>query len=107
MSIFSIFLTIHIIGGTLGLLAGTYITIAHKGDKIHKLVGKIFEISMLEAGICSFVLATLHHNDFLFAVGVFTIYLVSTGWHYLYLKDIAKGQKPLMIDWAIMAFMAF
>ncbi len=106
MSIFSIFLTIHIIGGTLGLLAGTYIAIAKKGDKQHKLVGKIFAVSMLGAGFCSFVLATLHRSDFLFVVGIFTIYMVATGWRYLYLKDIPNGQKPLLIDWIIMGFMA-
>lgn len=106
MSIFNIFLTIHIIGGTLGLLAGTYIAIAKKGDKQHKLVGKIFAFSMLGAGFCSFVLATLHRNDFLFVVGIFTVYMVATGWRYLYLKDIPNGQKPLLIDWLIIGFMA-
>jgi uncharacterized membrane protein len=106
MSIFNIFLTIHIIGGTLGLLAGTYISIAKKGDKRHKLVGKIFAFSMLGAGFCSFVLATLHRNDFLFVVGIFTVYMVATGWRYLYLKDIPNGQKPLLIDWLIIGFMA-
>lgn len=106
MSIFNIFLTIHIIGGTLGLLAGTYIAIAKKGDKQHKLVGKIFAFSMLGAGFCSFVLATMHRNDFLFVVGIFTIYMVATGWRYLYLKDILNGQKALLIDWLIIGFMA-
>jgi uncharacterized membrane protein len=103
---FNILLVLHIIGGTLGLLAGTYITIAKKGDKKHKLVGKIFALSMLGAGFCSFILATLHRNDFLFAIGIFTVYMVSTGWRYLYLRDIAKGQKPLMIDWVILGFMS-
>lgn len=105
MDIFRIFLTIHIIGGTLGLLSGTYIMIAKKGDKRHKLIGKIFAISILGAGICSFALAIIHRNDFLFAVGVFTIYLAGTGWRYLYLKNIANGQKPKIIDWALMIFM--
>lgn len=105
MDIFKIFLTLHIIGGTLGLLAGTYIMFAKKGDKLHKLIGKIFAISMLGAGVCSFVLATLHRSEFLFAVGIFTIYLASTGWRYLYLKNIIKGQKPIIIDWILMGFM--
>ena len=105
MDIFKIFLTIHIIGGTLGLLSGTYIMISKKGDKRHKLIGKIFAISILGAGICSFALAIIHRNDFLFAVGVFTIYLAGTGWRYLYLKNIANGQKPKIIDWALMIFM--
>lgn len=105
MDIFTVFLTIHIAGGTLGLLAGTYIMVAKKGDKRHQLIGKIFAISMLGAGICSFVLATLHRNEFLFAVGIFTIYLAGTGWRYLYLKNIIKGQKPILIDWILMGFM--
>ena len=105
MELFKIFLTIHIIGGTLGLLSGTYIMIAKKGDKRHKLIGKIFSICILGAGICSFALATIHRNDFLFAVGVFTIYLASTGWRYLHLKNIVNGQKPKIIDWILMTFM--
>ena len=60
---------------------------------------------MLGAGICSFILATMHRNDFLFAVGIFTIYMASTGWRYLYLKNIRNGQKPLIIDWLLIAFM--
>ena len=105
MDIFKFFLAIHIIGGTLGLLAGTYIMFAKKGNKRHKLIGKIFAISMLGAGICSFVLATLHRNEFLFSVGIFTIYLASTGWRYLYLKNILEGQRPIFIDWILIGFM--
>ena len=105
-TLFKIFLIIHIAGGTLGLLAGTVIMIAKKGDKRHRLLGKIFAISMLGAGVCSFVLASIHRNDFLFAVGVFTIYMAGTGWRYLYLKNIAIGQAAAAIDWALMIFMA-
>jgi uncharacterized membrane protein len=105
MDIFNFFLIIHIAGGTLGLLAGTYIMIAKKGDKRHKLIGKIFALSMIGAGICSFILATMHRSEFLFAVGIFTIYLTCTGWRYLYLKNISNGQKPLIIDWVLMGFM--
>lgn len=105
MDIFKFFLAIHIAAGTLGLLAGTYIMIAKKGDKRHKLIGRIFSICMLGAGFCSFVLATIHRNDFLFAVGVFTIFLAGTGWRYLYLKNIENGQRPKIIDWSLMIFM--
>jgi hypothetical protein len=60
---------------------------------------------MLGAGFSSLILASIHRNDFLFVIGIFTIYMVSTGWRYLYLKDIANGQKPLLIDWIIVGFM--
>ena len=105
MNIFNIILFIHVAGGTMGLLAGTYITIAKKGDKYHKLIGKVFAVSMIGAGICSFALAIMHRNDFLFSVGIFTIYMASTGWRYVYLKNLANGQKPLWIDWSLMVFM--
>jgi uncharacterized membrane protein len=105
MDIFTFFLTIHVLGGTLGLLAGTYIVIAKKGNKSHQLIGKLFSISMLGAGICSLILATIHRNDFLFTVGVFTVYLTSTGWRYMHLKNIPEGQKPKLIDWLLIVFM--
>lgn len=103
--LFTAFLILHVIGGTLGLLAGSYVMIAKKGDKTHKLIGKIFAYSMLASGLCSFVLSILHDNMFLFSVGVFTIFMASTGWRYLYLKNVANGQKPLIIDWILMVFM--
>jgi hypothetical protein len=89
----------------LGLLAGTFVMIAKKGDTWHKQAGKIFAYSMLLSGFCSLILASLHRNDFLFAVGVFTIYLTGTGWRYLYLKNIPKGQNPMLIDWCLVGFM--
>ena len=103
--LFKIFLMIHVAGGSVGMLAGTYVMFAKKGDKTHKKVGKLFAISMLGAGFCSLVLAALHHSNFLFAVGIFTIYMTGTAWRYLHLKKLADGQKPQTIDWLLVGFM--
>ena len=103
--LFKIFLVVHIAGGTLGLLAGTYVMIAKKGDQMHRRVGKLFALNMLGAGVSSLVLATLHHINFLFAVGIFTIYMTATAWRYLSLKNIADGQQPKSVDWFLMGFM--
>ncbi len=103
--LFKIILAIHVAGGTIGLMAGTYNMFSKKGGSAHKKIGKIFAISMLGTGFCSLILATMHSNNFLFAVGVFTIYLAGTGWRYLYLKKILEGQKPALIDWFLMMFM--
>jgi hypothetical protein len=105
MNFFKLFLAIHVLGGTIGLIAGTFIILAKKGDKRHKVIGKIFAVSMIGAGSCSLALATIHRNDFLFAVGFFTLYLTGTGWRYLHLKNIPDGQKPLNIDWALIILM--
>jgi uncharacterized membrane protein len=104
-TLFTILLTIHIIGGVLGLICGTINIIRKKGDKTHKLVGKGFLYGMLTAGAASFILAILHPSPFLFMVGVFSVYLVGSGQRYLSLKELNKGQKPLIIDYALSIFM--
>ena len=103
--IFKICLILHIIGGTLGIACGTINTIRKKGDKTHKLVGKIFLYGLLTAGFMSLILAQIHPNAFLFIIGIFTIFLVGTGQRYLSLKQFAHGQKPLLIDWILTIMM--
>lgn len=99
--VFKIFLTIHIVGGTTGLLTGIVNMIAKKGDSKHKFVGKLFSISMLTTGLSSLVLSVLHPSRFMFMVGIFTVYMVGTGNRYLYLKMLNNNQKPKIIDWAL------
>ena len=100
-TIFKIFLVIHIIAGTIGLLSGTINIIAKKGDKRHRLIGKFFLYAMLTVGLSAFVLSTMHENYFLFIVGVFTFYMAATGDRYLSLKGLNSGQKPKQIDWLL------
>jgi uncharacterized membrane protein len=102
--IFKVFLTLHIVGGSFGLLTGLLNIIRQKGDKNHKLIGKIFFVSMLMAGTSSLVLSYLHPNYFLFMVGVFTLYMVSSGQRYLKHKQQDKLDSKL-IDWIITIFM--
>jgi uncharacterized membrane protein len=99
--IFTTFLILHIIGGSVGLFTGTINLVRKKGDKNHKITGKVFSYSMLTAGISSLVLSILHSNYFLFMVGIFSVYLVGTGHRYLYLKLLGNGQQPKIIDWTI------
>ena len=103
--LFKTFLTLHIIGGTVGLFTGTINLVRKKGDKKHKLIGKMFTYAMLTAGFSSFALSIMHSNYFLFMVGVFTIYLVGTGNRYIYLKLLGTLQRPTIIDWTITAGM--
>lgn len=99
--IFKIFLTIHIIGGATGLLTGILNMVGNKGDSKHKIIGKIFSISMLTAGLSSLVLSVLHPSRFMFMVGIFTVYMVGTGNRYLHLRLLNKNQKPKIIDWIL------
>ena len=97
---FAIFLILHIIGGSVGLITGTINLVQRKGDKKHKLVGKIFASSMLIAGFSSLVLSIMHPNYFLFMIGVFTLYLVGTGYRYVYVRMLGGSRQPSMLDWA-------
>jgi uncharacterized membrane protein len=105
MELYTIFLILHIVGGTIGLLSGTINIIRRKGDKYHRLAGKFFFYGMLTAGVFSFALSILHPNYFLFIVGVFTIYMVLTGERYLHLRGLASGQKPKITDWTLTILM--
>lgn len=103
--LFKSFLTLHIIGGAVGLFTGTINLVRKKGDLKHRLTGKIFTYSMLIAGFSSLFLSILHPNYFLLMVGVFTIYLVGTGKRYIYLKMLGGQQRPKLIDWLITSSM--
>lgn len=98
---FKVFLFIHIISGTIGLLSGTLNMINKKGNKLHKQIGLFFFCGMLINGISALVVACIHFNVFLFIVGVFSIYMVSTAQRFLYLRGIHTGQKPKNGDWIV------
>lgn len=53
MTLFKIFLIVHIAGGSIGLLTGLLNIIQKKGGKKHKLIGRVFYFSMLVAGLSS------------------------------------------------------
>jgi uncharacterized membrane protein len=81
--LFKIFLAIHILGGSIGLLSGTLVMFLPKGNLLHRKIGKIFFVGMCIAGLVSLVLAILHPSRFLFLIGVFTLYMVIAGKQYL------------------------
>ena len=105
MVLFKVFLIIHIIAGALGLISGTMNVIRKKGDSKHRLVGRIFLYSMLTVGVSALVLSVMHTNYFLFIVGIFTLYMVSSGQRYLFLRQLAFNQKPTWVDWTLSIFM--
>lgn len=104
--IYKVFLVLHIVSGSVGILSGILNIIRKKGDKNHKLIGKLFFVSMLSVGISSLVLSCLHPNYFLFMIGVFTLYMVSSGQRYLKHKQQYKLDSKI-IDWAITISMLF
>lgn len=60
---------------------------------------------MLCTGFSSLVIAALHLDDFLFIVGIFSIYLVATGQRYLGMKKNSLQPIAQPIDWILTVLM--
>jgi uncharacterized membrane protein len=105
MDVYKLFLIVHIFAGSIGLIAGTIVIEAKKGNDFHRFIGNIFFYSMLFAGVSAFVLSILKSNVFLFILGVFTVYMVLTGKSYLYYKR-NKSSKIRVTDKLVFLLMS-
>jgi uncharacterized membrane protein len=104
-AVFTFFLIVHIVNGATGLIAGTINLIRRKGDVLHRRTGLIFVIAMLLTGSSAIVLSFLHPNHFLLIVGIFTIYMVSTGYRYIRLRLDQVDNDPKTLDWLLTGLM--
>ncbi|WP_298303097.1 DUF2306 domain-containing protein [Flavobacterium sp.] len=102
MNLFQILLVLHILGGSISLLLGLFIMITKKGNRIHKIVGKIYFYSMLTAAIVALPMSYLHPNYFLFIIGVFTAFMLLSGKRYLLKK---KTSDVTSTDWLLTIIM--
>src|SRR5579884_1757937 len=73
-------LFIHICGGTLGLVSGAAAMSFGKGSRGHVIAGRIFVVSMLIMSTGATFLGVQHHEPGNVSGGIFTAYLILTGW---------------------------
>jgi hypothetical protein len=100
--IFSILLVLHIVSGSIGLIAGTVAMIASKSGKAHRTAGKFFFYAMAGVFLTSIYMSIAHSNLFLLLVGFFSFYLAATGYRILFLKALhLKKIKPGLLDLCI------
>ena len=104
---FKIFIALHAIGGFISLIAGTISVIARKGNLWHKKAGMVFYYGMLVAGISGIVASLLpdHNNPFLFVVGLFSVYLVLSGYRALRfnkVKVMSELRYDKIISWSML-----
>ncbi|RDC68050.1 DUF2306 domain-containing protein [Rhodovulum sp. 12E13] len=95
-------LFLHILAGVAALAAAGVAVGSAKGGRLHRRSGNAYTLAMLFVGLSALVLAVAHPNPFLFAVGVFTLYLVFTGWRAAMMRD----GRPRRLDHAGGAVMA-
>lgn len=95
-------LFLHVLAGAISLGAAGAAIGSAKGSALHRQAGRIYTLAMLIVGLSALMLAALKPNAFLFAVGIFSLYLVFTGWR----AAIVRNGRPGWIDRACGALMA-
>lgn len=95
-------LLMHVFAGVAALAAAGVAVGSAKGGGVHRRAGNIYSLAMLVTGLSALVLATIRPNPFLLAVGVFSLYLVFTGWRSAMVRD----GRPRSLDHAGGAMMA-
>ena len=85
-------LIVHVIAGTIALLAGIVAMASRKGERTHRASGTVFFVSMLVMAIFADYLAIAIPEQIpnLF-IGTFTIYLVATAWLTVRRKERSVG----------------
>ena len=73
-------LFLHILSGFIGLVSGFAAMALRKGSRRHSLVGDVFTVSMLCLAAAGAYLGYLKDEVSNIAGGLFTFYLVATGW---------------------------
>ncbi len=104
----TIFIYIHAIFGGIGLITGIGSTLVKKGKPNHILLGKWFTWSMIISSLISLVIVRMpnHINNFLFLIGLFTIYMVLAGNRALTFKSVKKT-KANAVDKLVSGAMIF
>ena len=93
-------LTLHIIAGSLGILAGFAAMFFAKGSPRHRLAGNVYTIAMLVMCTSAFVVAALiRPNNLNVLAATLTMYLVASSW----LTVRRRPDRPGRLEYATMA----
>jgi uncharacterized membrane protein len=73
-------LILHIVAGTVGLLAGTFAMSVRKGGRLHRASGNIFTVAMLTLAASAFGLAIMTSQHGNIIGSIITFYMITTAW---------------------------
>jgi len=108
---YQILLYAHITFGMISLFSGAVAGFSKKGGKIHVKSGKIFGVCMLLAAVTAIALSLIHPSSFLLAIGLFTVYLITSGWVWVWKKPqkqkLKTSRYAAIFGIAIAAFMIY
>jgi uncharacterized membrane protein len=87
-------LILHILGGTVGLLAGTFAMAVRKGSRLHRASGNVFTIAMVTLASSAFCLAIIKSQRGNIIGSIITFYMIVTAWL------AGRGRNIGRYDWA-------
>ena len=73
-------LIMHILGGTIGLLSGTFAIAVRKGSHLHRASGNVFTIAMVTLASSGLCLAILKSQSGNIIGSILTFYMITTAW---------------------------
>ena len=85
-------LALHIGGGSIAILSGYGALFLEKGERLHRLFGKIFVIAMLLMATLGTVLSIPIHQRGNIGAGILAAYLVATAWMTVRRKEGTVGR---------------
>ena len=86
-------LILHIFGGTVGLLAGTFAIAVRKGSRLHRASGNVFTIAMVTLASSALCLAIMKSQQANIIGSIVTFYMITTAWL------AGRGRNIRWSDW--------
>jgi len=85
-------LFLHIGGGSVGIVSGAVALLARKGERLHRVAGSAFFVSMLTMSAIGATVAPFLSDRVSSVAGVMTFYLVATAWMTVKRKEGTMGR---------------
>jgi len=73
-------LILHILAGTISLLAGTFAMVVRKGGRLHRVSGNVFTVAILILASSALYLAIMKWQVANIIASIIAFYMISTGW---------------------------
>ena len=97
-------LGLHIAAGATAFVLAPLALATRKGGKAHRRWGKVYFWSMATVAASAIILSAYHPILFLALVAVFSFYAAFYAYRVLGMKDLARGGKAKLLDWAAASF---
>lgn len=99
-------LALHVAAGCVALAAAAAAMAARKGGPLHRRAGGVYVAAMFGVTATTLLLVTIRPNVFLLTIGLFSAYLVFTGWRAGRLRDGAPRTVDRIATIAMLAVAA-